>query len=161
MTSRATSWVLLFALLGLWIGAMLFFAGVMAPAAFAVLETPAQAGQLVARTLAVLNLVGAGLALAVALLSRRLGGGAWLPGIALGLGLLCILSHFGVTAALAEIRATPGWDSDPALRRRFGALHGVSVGLLGATLLGAVALLAAQGRRLRNALNPVESSKNP
>lgn len=136
-------------LLGVWLGAMLFFAAVMAPAAFAVLDEPAQAGRLVSRTLTTLDLAGVAFGLVLAFWARRLGAAPWLQGLPLLLAMLCIASHFGVSATLAEIRATPGWADEPDLRRRFGQLHGVSVGLLGATFLGALALAVGHARGAR------------
>lgn len=151
---------LLWLVLGGWIGAMLFFAAAVAPAAFEVLDTPEQAGRLVSRTLSILNLGGAAAGLALALLARGLGRGPWLWAVPLLLTVLCLGSHFGVSAALAEIRAQPGWDSDPAVRARFGALHGASVGLLGLTLIGAIGLLAAHARAWGRPAGARKSSEN-
>ncbi len=145
---RTVAVTLLWLVLGGWIGAMLFFSAVMAPSAFAVLDTPAQAGRLVSRTLAILNLAGAGLGVALALLARALGRGPGLWATPLLLAGLCLVSHFGVSAAIAELRLEPGPDADPALRARFGTLHRVSVALFGITLIGAAGLLVAHVRAL-------------
>jgi hypothetical protein len=132
--------------LGGWIGAMVFFAGVVAPAAFAVLPSPDLAGRLVARSLRVLHLGGAAIGVLLAGLAWRLGRSRsliWLPVLAAG---LCLLSHFGVSGALAELRGTAGFEADAALRVRFAALHRVSVGLFALVLLAAVGLLVLHVR---------------
>jgi hypothetical protein len=136
----------LWLVLGGWIGAMLFFSAVVAPAAFAILPSADLAGRLVARSLRVLHLGGAVSGVALAVLARILGRrrtSIWLPALLAG---VCLLSHFGVSAALAELRATGSLDSDAALRARFAALHGVSVLLFALTLSGAFALLVLHVR---------------
>jgi hypothetical protein len=150
----------LWLVLGGWIGAMLFFSAAVAPGAFAVLGDPSLAGKLVAHTLRLLQLAGAGAGLALALLAWLQGRGLGLVGLPLLLSGLCIVSHFGVTGALAEIRATPDWQADPALSARFASLHALSVRLLGLTLLGALGLLVAHARSLTRARKPSENLKN-
>lgn len=152
---------LLWLLLGGWIGAMLFFSAAVAPGAFTVLGDPALAGRLVAHTLRILLLGGAAAGLALALLAWLQGRGPWLLVVLpLLLSGLCIVSHFGVTGALAEIRAVEGWRSDPELAERFHSLHRLSVRLLGLTLVGALGLLVAHARALTRARNPSERPKN-
>jgi hypothetical protein len=131
--------------LGGWIGAMLFFSAVVAPAAFAVLPSPELAGRVVARSLRVLHLGGAGAGAALAFLARALGRRRtliWLPALLAG---VCLLSHFGVSAALAELRAPGALEADAA-HARFAALHRLSVGLFSLTLIGAVVLLVLHVR---------------
>ncbi len=152
---------LLWTILGGWVGAMLFFAAGVAPSAFAVLDTPAQAGRMVSRTLTLLHLGGALAGVAVALLVHSLGRGGrfWAP--ALLLAALCLLSHFGVSAALAELRPSAiGPEADPAARARFARLHGASVALLGVTLMGAASLLVALAHTLRPPVSAGERSEN-
>jgi hypothetical protein len=132
--------------LGSWIGAMLFFSAVVAPAAFAVLPSPELAGRLVARSLRVLHLGGAGIGLALAALAWALGRVrtlVWLPVLLAG---LCLLSHFGVSAAINELRSPAALEAGAAPSLSFAALHRLSVGLFSLILAGAVALLVLHVR---------------
>jgi hypothetical protein len=132
--------------LGSWIGAMLFFSAVVAPAAFALLSSPELAGRLVARSLRVLHLGGAGIGLALAILAWALGRGrtlVWLPVLLAG---VCLLSHFGVSGAMAELRSPAALEVAGGPRLSFAALHRLSVGLFALTLVGALALLVLHVR---------------
>jgi hypothetical protein len=132
--------------LGGWIGAMVFFSGVVAPAAFAVLPSPELAGRVVARSLRVLHLGGAGIGVLLSGLAWRLGRSRsliWLPVLLAG---LCLISHFGVSGALAEMRAMAEFETDPALRARFAVLHRVSVAVFALVLLSAMGLLVLHVR---------------
>jgi hypothetical protein len=128
----------LFGLLGVWLGALLVFA-LVARAAFAVGATPEIAGHLVGRVLGPLELGGAGAGVALAALGGRLRAARWAVALPLVLSAVCLLSHFGVSPALAEIRlAAP--DAAPDVGRRFARLHRLSVGLYAASVLGVLAL---------------------
>ncbi len=120
------------------------FAWAVAPAAFQVLPTPELAGRLVGRVLASLNLAGASLGIVLAVLATLLRRGALPTLVALVLAALCLLSHFGVSAALSEM-PSPG-ALDPAGVRRFANLHRLSVTLFGATLVGALLLAVLHAR---------------
>jgi hypothetical protein len=151
--------------LGLWLGAMVFLAFFVAPAAFAVLATREQAGNLVGFLLPRLYVLGivCGIVFGAALVvEQRLSGGGLralvVPLVLVGVTVvLILLSHFwlgGQLAALrAEMTATFGSvDQTPvgnALRQRFGRLHGFSSLLLTAEMLLVLALLALTARRLR------------
>lgn len=132
--------------LGLWLGGMVFFAFIFAPAAFAALPTREQAGNLVGLLLPRLYLLGTLCAAAylVGLLwEQRLTGAGLrsllLPVALVVVALLIILySHYGLGERLAALRAemTSTFGSvdatprDHALRVAFGRLHGLSTLLL-------------------------------
>ena len=154
-----------FLALGLWLGGMVFFAFLFAPAAFAALSTREQAGNLVGLLLPRLYLLGtlcaAAYLIGLVLEMRSTGGNprAWLFPVALvAVALLIILySHYGLGERLAVLRtemtsvfgsvdATP---KDHALRLAFGRLHGLSSLLLVFQLLTVLTLLFLTVRRLR------------
>ena len=138
-------------LLGLWLGAIVCFAAVVAPALFQAL-TPAQAGGVVRGIIPVLDrfalLAGpALLAISIGLegLPRRRG--AWLRGALLLAMTLCGgVSGGWVTPRLDSIRAQSGdrisaLAAEDPLRQEFGRLHGGSTALMALELLaGLVAL---------------------
>jgi len=125
--------------LGAWIGAMLFFGTVVARAVFAVIPSPDLAGQLVGRVLGPLQVAGAGAGVALSALGGALRRGRLAVALPLALAALCLVNHFGVTPAVAEIRlaSTP---ADPTVAQRFARLHLLSVSLFLVTGGGAVAL---------------------
>lgn len=151
--------------LGLWLGAMVFFAFVVAPAAFSVLPTRQQAGDLVAWILPRLHLFGlvCGIAYLLGLFIEQRLLGSSLRGLALPVGvlavvlLLTLLNHYWLGEQLAGLRAemSAAFGSidqtprDHVLRARFGRLHGFSSLLLSANLLLVLGLLALTVRRLR------------
>jgi hypothetical protein len=125
---------------------MLFFSAVVAPAAFALLPSPELAGRLVARSLRVLHLGGGAIGLTLAVLAWALGRGTtlvWLPVLLAG---VCLLSHFGVSGAMAELRSPAALEVGAGPRLSFAALHRLSVGLFALTLVGALALLVLHVR---------------
>jgi uncharacterized membrane protein len=153
-----------FLALGLWLGGIVFFAFIFAPAAFAALPTREQAGNLVALLLPRLYLLGAlcaGVYLAALMIELRIAGGElrallW-PATLVALALLITLySHYGLGARLAELRAemTASFGSvdatprDHALRLAFGRLHGLSTVLLSFQLLIVLMLLLLTVRRV-------------
>lgn len=138
------------ALLGAWLGAVLFFAVGVAPAAFAVLPTPSAAGALVGRLLPILFYTGIGLGLALAVCAVRLrsSGKRVRLALAIGGGVMsagCALAQFWIAPELAELLAGAGAMDvrapDDPTRREFGRLHGMSVALLGVAWLGGFVLL--------------------
>ncbi len=138
------------ALLGAWLGAVLFFAAGVAPAAFAVLPTPAAAGALVGRLLPMLFYtgIGMGLVLAVCAVRLRSSGKRVRRALAIAGGVMsagCALAQFWIAPELAQVMAEAGaMDArapDDPLRREFGRLHGTSVALLGIAWLGGFVVL--------------------
>ena len=133
--------------LALWLGGALFFASVVAPAAFSVLPARELAGALVGRVLPVLFLVGLVVGVVVAgleLLGRgrrfavgRAGGG-------LAMAIACGIAQIGIAPRIAALRA--GFTGplaelpldDPA-RVAFQRLHMLSVAWLGVAMLAALA----------------------
>lgn len=136
------------ALLALWLGGVLLFAAVVAPAAFAVLPTRALAGALVGRVLPVVFYSGMALGVVtVALAARSLSGVARRTAMVGGVAALVstAAAQLVVGARIERLRAALGGalDALPAgdpRRAEFGQLHGLSVLLLGAA---AVALTVA------------------
>lgn len=143
-------------LLGIWIGGLLCFGAVVAPALFKAL-TPGQAGAVVHLIFPRLDAftVAAGvalLALGFALEGRPQGVAAWRAGlVGAMLGLACV-SAFMVTPRMAELRNLAGGNisalpkDDPA-RREFGGLHAASSILLVGELLLGLGVLALPFRR--------------
>lgn len=135
---RAALWLLL----GCWLGAWILFAALVAPAAFQELGRE-PAGRLVGEVLPPLQLGGVAAGVALALLARALGRGpaAWI--LPLALSALGLLSLFGITPRMEEIRdlAFEG-PGDPEARARFARLHLLS-GLLYVAVGAGVAVLAA------------------
>jgi uncharacterized protein DUF4149 len=136
-----------------WIGGLIFFAFVVAPAAFAVLPTRHLAGNMVGRTLGILHWMGifSGLIfLASSLLYSQLSRGT--PHIFAGRNVLIVLmllltlvSQFGIIPRMDNLRASIGEiDSVPAdnpARVQFDALHVWSTRVeSGVFLLGLVAV---------------------
>lgn len=132
-------------LLGAWVGSLLLLASVVAPAAFAVAPTSAEAGNLVGRVLAVLDWAGVIAGLALAGISAWLGRGAGSLSLALLMSLACLLSRLLLAPAIAALRP---FLEDPTVRARFGLLHGLSVGVFGAVTLAGVALIVLHLRAL-------------
>ncbi len=136
--------------LGTWVGGIICLSFVVAPAAFATLGSPHQAGTLVGLVLGRLHLIGlvAGLVYlaAAAALAGSLSALARPAALAVILmWLLTLISQRWVSPRMAELRLQMGSvDTTPRnspLRLEFDRLHRVSVRLEGsALLLGVVAL---------------------
>jgi uncharacterized protein DUF4149 len=143
------------AVLGLWLGAMVFFSFVVAPAAFATLPQQQLAGALVSRTLGVLEIggaiIGASL-IAILILSRERDGTFFYELVALALMTISMLvSNFVVSRRMHDLRMNLGEiaqlaANDPA-RLEFDRLHQYSVWLMGFDILGAIALIVYLARR--------------
>ncbi|MGH7369132.1 MAG: DUF4149 domain-containing protein [Candidatus Rokuibacteriota bacterium] len=140
-----------------WLGVMAFFAGVVAPAAFAALDREA-AGRFVSAVFPRYYAVGAalgGLALAGLAVRALLGRRAWdwLPLLLVGVMLATTLYAWLVVLpaahtareALRQTAPAPGAVSTEALA--FARLHRLSGLLNGATMLAGVLFLAALGLR--------------
>ena len=141
-------------ILALWLGAALFFAVAVAPAAFDVLPTPGLAGALVGRLLPPLFVLGAlcGLAVLGVELRRPREGRRLRAGGAFVMIVACALAQFVFGARIARLRASVDRPiaelaPDDARRTAFGRLHGMSVASLGAAMLGAAAVVAGAARR--------------
>jgi hypothetical protein len=120
----------LWLLLGGWFGSYLLFGAVIAPTAFAVLPSTELAGKFIGSVLTKLHIYGALAGVALAFVSRSLGRGPVLVAVPIALSALCLYSHFGVSARLAEIRDLsfgPGGTAEVAAH--FRALHQVSLAL--------------------------------
>lgn len=138
------------ALLAAWLGAVLFFGAAVAPAAFAVLATPADAGALVGRLLPVMFYSGmlVGLALvvcAVRLTSLRRSVRRTLSIAGVVMLATCGLSQFWVSPEIDRVRRIAGelqaLAPDDQRRMQFGRLHAMSVALLGIAWLGGATVL--------------------
>lgn len=140
---RALFWLVL----GAWLGAAVLFVGAVAPAAFAAAPPPI-AGGFIGRVLPAVHWGGVAFGLAaLALLRARGVAGPASVTLAVGVALLCASSQLAVSPAIERLRpAIRAGDPDPAVRSRFGMLHGLSVGLLGGSMLSAIALAALQLR---------------
>jgi hypothetical protein len=139
-----------------WLGAALFFAAVVAPAAFDVLPEPGLAGALVGRLLPPLFVVGMICGFSILAAERR-----WQRagrGLRIGGALVMIgaggLAQFVLAARITRLRAAidrpvSQLAVDDARRKEFGRLHGMSVVSLGAAMVGAAAVVASAAHELR------------
>ena len=156
-------------LLAAWLGAGVLFAGVVAPAAFAVLPSRTLAGALVGRVLPVLFLAGIAVAVLAFALDRASSG--VYPGIRrvalLTLVVACAAAQFGVAPRIERIRQQidgpiEELPRDDARRVAFGRLHAVSVGWLGLAMIaaGSVIVLSSIARRSSRSatVGPVSTS---
>ena len=136
--------------LGVWIGAIIYFGGIVAPAAFSLLSAD-QAGTLVGLTLGRLHLLGiiAGVIyLLVTGIWGRSGAAVLRPAplLVIIMVVLTLVSQFWVTGTMDALRAQMGSVSaTPAtnqLRASFDRLHGISVNLeLAILVAGLIALV--------------------
>lgn len=134
--------------LAAWVGSWLCFALVIAPNVFRVLPSPELAGQLVGPVLRTLHWGGAAAGLVVAVLGALLGRGRLLWALPLALAAVCMVSELGVTPQLAALRdGAFGPDGEVEAVVRYRRLHGLSMGLFTAVLLGALALVPLELRR--------------
>lgn len=137
---------MLWTLLGGWFGSWALFALKIAPTAFEVLPSQADAGAMVAPVLATLHNYGVVAGLGLALIALLLGRGwptALLPAC---LAALCLVSEYGVTPAISEVRPLSfGIDADAEAAMEFSELHETSrflFGTIGFGLLGLIVLHA-------------------
>lgn len=147
------------ALLSGWLGVMAFFSFVVAPSAFAVLPTQHLAGQIVSRTLNVAEIFGIVISfilLVILFFSRGRKGKLFLFEVVVTLLMLAatVLSRL-VSSNMHSLREQAGEGlyllplTDP-IRSGFDQLHQYSVGLMGFTMLAAVALIGLLVRRKGN-----------
>lgn len=142
--------------LGAWVGAIIYFAAVVAQGAFAVLPSQDEAGLLVEYTLGGLHLMG--LIAAVVYVVASVALGKSLKAFA-ELAVLCVILMAALTIAsqnyvmprmailrtqMVSVGATPG--SDPR-RAEFDRLHRASVDLEGGVLVIGLAALFLTGKK--------------
>jgi Domain of unknown function (DUF4149) len=140
--------------LALWLGAALFFAAVVAPAAFDVLPGPTLAGALVGRvlpTLFVTGIVVALLILALEIRAPRRGGRLRATGAGVML-IACAIAQFVIGGEIDRLRSGAGspigvLSRDDPRRVAFGRLHALSVAALGAAMVAAATAAVAGARQ--------------
>jgi hypothetical protein len=149
-------------LLGVWLGAAVFFSFAVAPSAFAVLPARELAGAIVTRTIGIVNVGGFVIALLLLATAFARGRGAaatkraWVVEVfALALvALATAAGHWVVAARMAALRVAMGRPidevaaSDP-LRLAFNSLHGYSVAAMTTAMLAAVVAFILIARRNR------------
>jgi len=137
--------------LGTWVGSILFFSAILAPAAFTLFSS-SQAGDLVSLTLGRLHLGGmvCGVVYLIATAAGARSAAALVrpaPLLVLLMIVLTFLSQFWVSGNMAALRAQSSGPLEAlpagdALRASFDRLHRLSVRLeVGVLLAGVVALL--------------------
>lgn len=152
-------------LIGLWLGAAVFFSFAVAPSAFSVLPTRELAGAMVSRSLMIVNVSGLIVGL-IALATSFVGAvGAnrfalWTERILLlALTIACAVGQFVIALWLSFVKAQMGKPIDEIpvedpLRIKFNNLHEYSVWVLVAAMIAAlVAFFIISGR------NSVPASK--
>jgi len=140
-------------LLGAWVGALLCFGVVVAPALFRALP-PVEAGLVVRQVIPALDVFG--MAAAVALLGLWMRGArdrkAWIArGLVAAMGSLAALSFLVITPRMEALRAAAGGQiselpAEDARRQEFGRLHGASSAASAAVLVLGIASLALPPR---------------
>jgi hypothetical protein len=160
-------------LLGLWLGASLFFSFVVAPSVFAVLRDSTAlyanhlAGSIVTRDLAVINTSGfvtSLLLLASAFVFGSRRRGAFLAEI-ISLGVVAVatgVGHWVIAAKMVALRQQMGRPIDETaagdpLRLAFNSLHGYSVTALTIAMLAALVAFMLMARRRPRASGAPES----
>ena len=141
---RSTLWLAL----GGWVGSWTLFALVIARLAFRVLPSPEIAGHLIAPTLEVLHWYGATAGAALAVLAVVLRRGRVLVALPLALAVACLVSQLEVTPrmeALHDLAFGPAGNVEAAARYR--QLHGISMTIFSAVLMGAIGLVVLHVRR--------------
>jgi hypothetical protein len=148
-----------------WIGGIIFFAFIVAPAAFGVLPSPDLAGRVVSRNLTALHWMGliAGFIFLLCSLAynqikhanlRLFSPAHWLIAAML---VLTAISQFGITPAIRRSRtvlaAGPTFPAESVqrsdeARRNFDRLHAWSVRLEGGVLLLGIGVAGLTARRL-------------
>lgn len=139
--------------LALWVGAAVYFAAIVAPAAFRVLPSRTMAGMLVANTLPTVFTAGIVTGVIVCLLGLPGASRVVAIGTGAGVALCSAIARLGIVPRIDRLRAAlpSALESLPAgdpARVAFGRLHAVSVGLLGIALILAVIALVVAVRGL-------------
>jgi hypothetical protein len=129
-----------------WLGAAVFFAAVVAPGAFAVLQSHLLAGGLIVRVLPPLFYAGLAIGLVAAILetSRRRWAGWTMAGA-------CAVAQLFIARRIDQLRATVVGPVDalPSADPRqaaFARLHGLSVLFLVAAIISALVMVIAAWR---------------
>jgi Domain of unknown function (DUF4149) len=144
--SQAFTRTALWISLGGWVGSWAFFAFVVSRVAFRVLPGDV-AGDLAGMLLAVLHWGGAGMALVAAVAAAALGRRGWLVWLPIGLAILCAGSELILAPEIAAVRpSTLGAAATEETSRRFGLLHGISLGLFLAIHAITIVLVLAHAR---------------
>ncbi|HYV49992.1 MAG TPA: DUF4149 domain-containing protein [Myxococcaceae bacterium] len=140
-------------LLGAWVGALLCFGVVVAPALFSALS-PVEAGLVVRQVIPKLDVFG--MAAAVVLLGLWVRGArdrkGWIArGLLAAMGSLAALSFLVITPRMEALRAAAGGKiselpAEDARRMEFGRLHGASSAASAAVLVLGIASLALPPR---------------
>jgi len=142
-----------------WLGAIIYFGAVVAPALFSVLPTHQLAGAVVARTLAVLHWIGifSGIVfVACSMAYSRLSVGTAQPFaprhlLVYAMIALVIISQFVISARMNTLRLEMGdidrLPQDDARRLEFNRLHGWSTGIELTVLAFGLAVLYLTTRR--------------
>lgn len=158
-------------LLGVWLGAAVFFSFAVAPGAFAVLPARELAGAIVTRTIGIVNVGGfiISLLLLVAAFAGRGAAAkrAWmLEVVALALVALTTgIGHWFIGARMQSLRLLMGRpidelaQNDP-LRLAFNDLHGYSVAAMTTAMLAGLVAFILIARRNRNVKSQVSSPKS-
>jgi len=150
-------------LLGLWLGASVFFIAV-AQVAFMVLPQRESAGAVVGGTLSILNFAGIGIAVLVLLMSLVTARGtnvalAWVDRVLMILlGAACAVGQFVIGLMIASVRSQMDgkpideFATDDPLRIQFNQLHEYSVWVLTAAMIaGLIAFFVIANRRTATA----------
>lgn len=158
-------------LLGLWLGASVFFIAV-AQVAFMVLPQREAAGAVVGGSLSILNFAGIGVAVVVLLLSLVTARGtnvalAWVDRVlVILLGVACAVGQFVIGFMIASVRAQMGGKpidelaADDPLRIQFNQLHEYSVWVLAAAMIaGLIAFFIVANRRTAASKTPSTSTE--
>ena len=149
-------------ILTLWLGAAIFFAAVVAPAAFAALPSRELAGAVVGRVLPVLFVAGAGAGVIALLLEtverdapqRRVRRPLRIVALCV-IPIACAVAQLGVAPQIETLRAElsaplASLPVDAPERVAFGRLHMISVAWLGAAMVAAGATVVLTAFTLRS-----------
>lgn len=139
--------------LAIWVGSIIFFSFVVAPAAFTTLPSQQLAGTMVSLTLKALHQIGlaCGAVFLVCTFLVEVKGAKRLRALVALMVLCTALSQFGVTPQMQRIRDAVGGSiqalpSSDAGRAAFSRLHEASVVLESITLLAGIAALVLLSR---------------
>lgn len=134
--------------LGGWVGSWALFALVIAQLALRVLPSPEVAGHLIRPVLDVLHWYGVAAGLLLAALAGVLQRGRLLVALPLLLALACLASQLGVTPRLEAIRDLAfGVGGNVEATAQYRHLHGLSMAIFSAVLLGTIGLVVLHVRR--------------
>jgi uncharacterized membrane protein len=139
--------------LGVWVGGIIFFSFVVAPALFTILPTPRMAASVVSVTLADLHRIGIACG-AVFLVASFLVPPRSAKGLRTLVAVMLVLtavSLFGITPQMERIRASVGGSIEAlppqdAGRAAFDRLHQLSVAVEGIVLLAGITSFALLSR---------------